>query len=80
MREVRARATISRPVSLASKPRQPGLSDAAFRLGQRVQHAKFGDGIVLQNRGDGKQARVQVNFERAGMKWLMVAYAKLQPL
>ncbi|MCS5565950.1 MAG: DNA helicase II, partial [Methylococcales bacterium] len=80
MREVRARATISRPVSLASKPRQPGLSDAAFRLGQRVQHAKFGDGIVLQNEGDGKQARVQVNFERAGMKWLMVAYAKLQPL
>ncbi len=80
IREVRARATISRPVSLGSKSLQSGWSDAAFRLGQRVQHAKFGDGIVLQNEGDGKQARVQVNFERVGMKWLMVAYANLQLL
>jgi DNA helicase-2/ATP-dependent DNA helicase PcrA len=54
--------------------------EAAFKLGQRVLHAKFGDGIVLRNEGDGQQARVQVNFEQAGVKWLMVAYANLQAL
>ncbi len=80
VREVRARATISRPVSVSPRPDRSQARGAAFLLGQRVQHAKFGDGIVLQNEGDGQQARVQVNFEEAGVKWLMVAYANLQTL
>ena len=39
----------------------------------------FGMGIVLDQEGRGKQARVQVNFEDAGSKWLVLAYANLQP-
>ncbi|MGH8549716.1 MAG: DNA helicase II [Methylococcales bacterium] len=77
---VRARARISRPLSVSSRVDRIPAQDASFRLGQRVQHAKFGDGIVLRNEGDGQQARVQVNFEEAGVKWLMVAYANLQTL
>ncbi|MCI0655276.1 MAG: UvrD-helicase domain-containing protein, partial [Methylococcaceae bacterium] len=80
LREVRAKATIRRPVSVSPRTARMPAREAAFRLGQRVQHAKFGDGIVLQNEGDGQQARVQVNFEEAGVKWLMVAYANLQTL
>ncbi len=49
-----------------------------FRLGQRVEHPKFGEGVVLMYEGQGSQARVQVNFEDAGAKWLVVAYANLQ--
>jgi DNA helicase-2/ATP-dependent DNA helicase PcrA len=49
-----------------------------MRLGQRVYHAKFGDGIVLNVEGQGAQARVQVNFDELGAKWLMMAYANLQ--
>jgi DNA helicase-2/ATP-dependent DNA helicase PcrA len=45
-----------------------------------VQHAKFGEGVILQQEGVGAQARVQVNFVEVGAKWLMLAYAKLQPL
>jgi DNA helicase-2/ATP-dependent DNA helicase PcrA len=45
-----------------------------------VQHAKFGEGVILQQEGDGAQARVQVNFADAGSKWLMLAYANLKPL
>ena len=52
----------------------------APRLGQRVAHPKFGEGVVLTYEGDGAHARVQVNFERAGAKWLVLAYAKLQPV
>ena len=44
-----------------------------------MQHAKFGDGVVLNYEGQGAHARVQVNFESAGTKWLVVAYANLQP-
>ncbi len=49
-------------------------------LGQRVQHAKFGEGVVLDVEGQGAQARVHVNFDAQGAKWLMMAYANLQPV
>jgi DNA helicase-2/ATP-dependent DNA helicase PcrA len=44
-----------------------------------VVHARFGEGTVIQLDGRGGDARVQVNFERAGSKWLVVSYAGLQP-
>ncbi len=49
-----------------------------MRLGQRVRHRKFGDGVVLGVEGSGAHARVQVNFESAGTKWLVMSYAKLE--
>ncbi len=52
---------------------------SGFRLGQRVRHPRFGDGVVLNAEGQGRAARVQVNFEQAGAKWLVVAYANLAP-
>jgi DNA helicase-2/ATP-dependent DNA helicase PcrA len=52
----------------------PGL-----RLGARVRHAKFGMGVVLNIEGQGPHARVQVNFESTGSKWLMLQYANLEP-
>lgn len=53
---------------------------AGMRLGARVRHEKFGDGVVLGVEGQGAQARVQVNFESNGTKWLVLAYANLQSL
>ncbi len=50
----------------------------ALRLGERVSHARFGEGVVLNYEGSGAQARVQVNFEQAGSKWLVIGYANLQ--
>jgi len=45
----------------------------------RVSHNKFGDGTVLNYEGSGDSARVQVNFDDFGAKWLVLAYAKLTP-
>ena len=56
-----------------------GLEDG-LRMGQRVVHAKFGEGVVVQVEGSGERGRVQVNFAVAGAKWLMIGYANLQPL
>jgi DNA helicase-2/ATP-dependent DNA helicase PcrA len=77
--EVRARPSISRPYSAPAGGVGAAESEAGFRLGQRVQHPRFGEGIVLNAEGQGNGARVQVNFEEVGAKWLVVAYANLSP-
>ena len=48
-----------------------------WRIGQAVTHAKFGAGVIVNAEGGGAEARVQVNFRDAGLKWLMLEYAKL---
>jgi DNA helicase-2/ATP-dependent DNA helicase PcrA len=54
----------------------PG-AELGVRLGQRVRHGKFGDGVILNCEGQGSHARVEVNFEAAGTKWLVLSYANL---
>ena len=83
--EVRLRGMVSRPGPRVSPRRRAGsepIHDESngLRLGQRVQHPKFGEGVVLMYEGQGAHARVQVNFEAAGSKWLVVAYANLAPV
>jgi DNA helicase-2/ATP-dependent DNA helicase PcrA len=51
---------------------------AGMRMGSRVRHLKFGEGVVLNFEGNGPHARIQVNFERQGTKWLMLSYANLE--
>ncbi len=55
-------------------------ADGALRIGQRVHHGKFGEGIVMQSEGHGERARVQVNFAEVGAKWLMLGFANLETL
>ncbi|MCU7795801.1 MAG: DNA helicase II [Candidatus Thiodiazotropha sp. (ex Myrtea spinifera)] len=76
MREVRAGPSISQPL-YGGSPYQDTVELSGFNLGQRVRHAKFGEGVVLNAEGQGRSARVQVNFEEVGSKWLVVAYANL---
>ena len=60
-----------------SSQKDPGHG---FRIGQSVAHAKFGQGVIVSAEGSGKDARLQVNFGRQGMKWLALEYAKLVPV
>ncbi len=79
--EVRPRVHVSRPVSAGrfhrpeSEPATPGM-----RLGARVRHGRFGEGVILSVEGNGPHARVQVSFESQGTKWLMLQYANLEPV
>ena len=61
------------------KSAQQSESVGGFRIGQNVQHAKFGQGVIVSAEGRGADARVQVNFGAQGMKWLALEYAKLTP-
>ena len=57
-------------------PAEPAAG--GMRLGARVRHGKFGEGVVLNLEGQGPHARVHVNFEHQGAKWLMVSVARLE--
>jgi len=81
--EVRQRIQVSRPLfSGHSAPmiREDASDESGLKLGQRVRHGRFGDGVILRLDGHGQGAQVEVNFERTGRKTLMLAYANLEPI
>lgn len=84
IQEVRLKSAVTRPANVSqSRPSKSQWSDDGdgdLNLGQRVAHGKFGEGTILQFEGRGAGARVNVAFDDAGSKWLMVQYAKLQPV
>jgi DNA helicase-2/ATP-dependent DNA helicase PcrA len=93
LEEVRPRIQLSRPMSghslsafaSAGNGRRHGMGGrveneepSGLRLGARVRHGNFGEGVVLSIEGQGPHARIEVNFEAAGRKWLMLERAKLE--
>lgn len=79
--EIRPRVQVSRPATSRRQSSRrtvaTGNTELGIRLGQRVRHGKFGDGVILNCEGQGAHARVEVNFETSGTKWLVLSYANL---
>lgn len=75
VQEVRLHGTVSQPVSSVTQAQVP---ETELSLGQRVYHQVFGEGVVLNFEGRGASARVEVNFDTEGGKWLVLQYANLQ--
>ena len=69
-----------RTATTTAKPKPGSQTESGYTIGQRVSHAKFGEGVIIDAEGSGSQARVEVNFKAAGRKWLVLAYANLQRL
>jgi DNA helicase-2/ATP-dependent DNA helicase PcrA len=71
-----------RPGSLARPtmdvPAPSGASN--LKSGQRVKHAKYGEGTVLMREGEGDDAKLTVMFPRHGLKKLMERFANLQKI
>ncbi|HEV2614476.1 MAG TPA: DNA helicase II [Gammaproteobacteria bacterium] len=96
LEEVRMKTQISRPVynthsnnnyaRHTPKSTTPTYSGPQVQevngltLGQRVTHPTFGEGVILSYEGQGNHARIQVKFSQVGAKWLVAAYAKLEPV
>jgi DNA helicase-2/ATP-dependent DNA helicase PcrA len=51
-----------------------------LKKGQRVRHAKYGEGTILLREGEGEDAKLTVMFTRHGMKKLMEKFANLQKI
>ena len=83
LNEVRPKVQVQRPRFTPTPRRDHGHAlvedTAGLMVGQNVVHASFGGGVVTDIEGAGAHARVQVNFDDVGSKWLVMAYAKLQP-
>ncbi len=75
VQEVRLHGTVAQPVSSMARAQVP---ETELSLGQRVYHQVFGEGVVLNFEGRGASARVEVNFDTEGGKWLVLQYANLQ--
>jgi len=72
-----ARATKWEPMSPALKPK---LRELQFRAGQRVRHAKFGEGVVIESRPDGSDEEVTIAFKKSGVKRVLASFANLEKL
>jgi DNA helicase-2/ATP-dependent DNA helicase PcrA len=46
--------------------------------GTRVRHAKYGDGTVIAQEGDGADARLTVSFPGFGRKKIVAQYCELK--
>lgn len=83
LEEIRLTTNVSKPTQMnrfGSAASHSAFENTGFRLGQRVLHDKFGEGTVLNYEGTGAQSRIQVNFDELGSKWLVTAYARLEPV
>ncbi len=81
--EIRPRIHVTRPAYAGDgyRPDTSALEESLpVRLGQRVSHPSFGEGVVVSAEGSGAHTRLQVNFADAGSKWLVAAYANLTAL
>jgi len=58
----------------------PTRVQSRFQAGQRVRHATFGEGLVIESRPDRDDEMVTVLFEGAGLKRLLVSLAHLERL
>ena len=91
--EIRLRGAVVRPAATRQDQRSFGgqrggaqipsrmfrdEEDAPLRIGQRVRHASFGEGVVLGCEGHGERAHVHINFETAGEKRLILGMARLE--
>jgi DNA helicase-2/ATP-dependent DNA helicase PcrA len=56
-----------------------GDDDSGIRKGMRVRHAVFGVGTIQGSRGEGLNTKIDIRFDKAGMKTIMVKYANLEP-
>jgi DNA helicase-2/ATP-dependent DNA helicase PcrA len=81
LQEIRVSAPAHKPTTRVARSAwgsKAEVPDTGLRLGQRVRHKKFGEGVVINYEGHGKQARIQINFTDVGDKWLVAGYANLE--
>jgi DNA helicase-2/ATP-dependent DNA helicase PcrA len=85
--DIRERQLGSGVVGSAPGRRGPGGSPATgaagaerlgLRVGDDVEHTKFGEGVIMGIKGEGDKAEALVNFRDVGEKWLLLSWAPLK--
>ena len=86
IREIRVRGNINRAANFGAVAKHPPkttasiLEDDIWKMGQKVYHAKFGQGTIINVEGSGEATRLQIAFQGNGIKWLIAKMAKLEKM
>ncbi|UXN35930.1 DNA helicase II [Avibacterium paragallinarum] len=81
IQEVRLRGTVTRAYNRAAVGALNTLStqnDSGWKMGQKVKHAKFGNGTIINVEGSDNNTRLQIAFQGEGIKWLIATLANLE--
>jgi DNA helicase-2/ATP-dependent DNA helicase PcrA len=86
LQDLRPKVTVQQTIASNKRPfgkkrqasKQTNQLSSEFSIGQKVRHKKFGVGIIIGGEGDDEALRLQIKFERAGTKWLVASFAKLE--
>lgn len=81
IQEVRLRGTVTRAYNRAAVGalNTPSTqNDSGWKMGQKVKHAKFGNGTIINVEGSDNNTRLQIAFQGEGIKWLIATLANLE--
>ncbi|MBI5087557.1 MAG: ATP-dependent DNA helicase PcrA, partial [Actinobacteria bacterium] len=60
-----------------SRPTPSGAESIGLRIGDDVSHPTFGEGVIVEVRGEGDRAEATIRFRDVGTKHLSLAWAPL---
>ena len=63
---------------VSPREEQKRAEAGGYRVGHKVRHATFGEGVVLNVSGEDANTQLEVAFPNVGVKKLLLAYAKLE--
>jgi DNA helicase-2/ATP-dependent DNA helicase PcrA len=61
-------------------PQPSGADQLGLRVGDDVRHNKFGEGVIIELRGEGDKTEARVNFSDVGEKVLLLSWAPLEKI
>ena len=69
---------VTRKITPAPPPPPRRLADVPFKIGSRVSHARYGEGVVAGYQGQAPDMEIRINFPKLGEKAFLLEYAKLE--
>jgi DNA helicase-2/ATP-dependent DNA helicase PcrA len=68
---------LTRPAMTGRLAAEANANPQGYRVGERVSHPSFGEGVIQGFEGQGERMQVEIHFKSAGSKRLMLSLAKL---
>ena len=77
-RALQPTSSLRRPQDVAASTAQQQPTEHGLRVGDDVVHPTFGDGIIIDIRGQGEKAEASIRFSGVGTKHLSLSWAPLK--
>jgi DNA helicase II / ATP-dependent DNA helicase PcrA len=77
-RELESRRKLWDEGLVSPREEQKRVEAGGYKVGQKVKHATFGVGVILNVAGEDANTQLEVAFPNVGVKKLLLAYAKLE--